>query len=34
MIVEDTGRKVGIGDFRVERNGPFGKFQVTSWKVQ
>ena len=25
-IVEDAGRLVGLGDFRVEKNGPFGKF--------
>jgi hypothetical protein len=33
-IVEDAGRRVGLGDFRVEKNGPFGKFVVESWEVQ
>lgn len=33
-IVEDAGRRVGLGDFRVEKNGPFGKFTVVEWQVQ
>jgi hypothetical protein len=33
-ICEDAGRVVGLGDFRVEKNGPFGKFHVESWEVQ
>ena len=33
-IVEDAGRKVGLGDFRPARKGPFGKFAITGWKVQ
>jgi hypothetical protein len=33
-IVEDAGRRMGIGDFRVEKNGPFGRFVVESWVVQ
>jgi|SRR5208282_469321 len=33
-ITEDAGRRVGLGDFRVEKNGPFGKFVVTAWEVQ
>lgn len=33
-ICEDAGRRVGIGDFRIEKNGPFGKFVVESWQVQ
>ena len=33
-ICEDAGRRVGIGDFRIEKNGPFGKFVVESWGVQ
>lgn len=27
-IVRDTGRRVGLGDFRPERKGPFGRFDV------
>jgi hypothetical protein len=30
-IVDDTGTRVGIGDFRPERKGPFGRFVVVSW---
>lgn len=33
-IVEDAGRRVGMGDFRVEKSGPFGKFTVESWEVR
>jgi hypothetical protein len=33
-IVEDAGRRVGLGDFRVGKNGPFGKFVIESWEVQ
>lgn len=33
-ICEDAGRRVGLGDFRVEKNGPFGKFRVESWEAQ
>jgi hypothetical protein len=30
-IVDDTGRLVGIGDYRPATKGPFGRFDVTSW---
>jgi hypothetical protein len=33
-ICEDAGRRVGLGDFRIEKSGPFGKFVVESWEVQ
>jgi len=33
-ICEEAGRRVGLGDFRVEKNGPFGKFEVVKWEVQ
>lgn len=32
LIVDDAGSKVGLGDFRPERKGFFGRFVVTSWK--
>lgn len=32
-IVDDTGSRVGVLDFRPERRGPFGRFIVTSWVV-
>lgn len=31
-IVDDTGQRVGLLDFRPEKKGPFGRFMVTSWK--
>lgn len=30
-LVDDAGRRVGLGDFRPARKGPFGKFVVTKW---
>ena len=30
-IVDDAGKKVGLGDFRPDRKGPFGRFVVTKW---
>lgn len=32
-IVDDTGKNVGLLDFRPEKKGPFGRFMVTSWKI-
>jgi hypothetical protein len=31
QLLEDAGRKQGVGDFRPEKKGPFGRFQITSW---
>lgn len=33
QLVEDAGRKVGLGDFRPDRKGPFGKFAIVGWGV-
>jgi hypothetical protein len=33
-IVDDAGKRVGLGDFRPACKGPFGKFVVTHWAVQ
>lgn len=33
ILVDDAGRKVGLGDFRPARKGPFGRFVVVEWKV-
>jgi hypothetical protein len=30
-ILTDAGRKVGIGDFRPQKGGPFGRFIVTKF---
>lgn len=32
-LVDDAGSKIGVGDFRPARKGPFGRFKVTSWAV-
>lgn len=33
-IVDDSGSRVGLLDFRPEKKGPFGRFMVTAWKVE
>lgn len=30
-IVDDSGSRVGLLDFRPERKGPFGRYMVTGW---
>lgn len=32
LLVDDAGQKVGIGNYRPERKGPFGRFVVESWQ--
>ena len=32
QLADEAGKKVGLGDFRPERRGPFGRFNVTQWK--
>lgn len=32
QILEDAGRRVGIGSYRVSKGGYFGQFQVVKWK--
>jgi hypothetical protein len=31
-ILEDAGRLVGIGDYRPEKTGPYGRFRVAEFK--
>lgn len=31
-ILDAAGKRIGLGDFRPARKGPFGKFVVTQWK--
>lgn len=31
-MLSDAGRRAGLGDYRPQRGGPFGRFQVVSWK--
>lgn len=33
-VIDAAGRRIGLGDFRPDRKGPFGKFVVVSWKEQ
>ncbi len=33
LLLETAGVRVGLGDFRPERNGPFGRFILASWEV-
>jgi hypothetical protein len=33
LLLETAGVRVGLGDFRPERNGPFGRFIIASWEV-
>jgi hypothetical protein len=34
LLIDDAGKKVGLGDFRPARKGPFGKFVVVKWEEQ
>lgn len=31
-VLDDAGKKIGLGDFRPQRKGPFGRFVVVEWK--
>lgn len=33
QLVDDAGKKVGLGDYRPAKRGPFGRFVVVEWKV-
>lgn len=33
-IVDAAGRRIGLGDFRPDRKGPFGKFVVVVWEAE
>ena len=30
-VVDMAGRKIGLGDYRPDRKGPFGRYVVTKW---
>lgn len=30
-IVDDAGKKLGLGDYRPQKKGPFGRFVVSRW---
>lgn len=33
MVLAHAGKRVGIGDYRPERSGPFGRFEILSFTV-
>jgi hypothetical protein len=34
QLLTEGGQQIGIGDFRPEKSGPFGTFNVTEWREQ
>lgn len=32
-LVDDAGKKIGLGDYRPARKGPFGRFVVSRWET-
>lgn len=32
-ILSDAGRRAGLGDYRPQKGGPFGRFHITSWEI-
>jgi hypothetical protein len=32
-IVDDAGKRIGLGDFRPARKGPYGKYRVDHWQI-
>ncbi len=33
-LIEEAGQQNGLGDFRIERGGRFGAFQIVEWAMQ
>ncbi len=33
QLLDDAGKKVGLGDYRPSRKGPFGRFVVVGWEI-
>lgn len=33
LLLEEGGRQLGVGDFRPDRGGPFGRFAIASWTL-
>lgn len=33
QIVDDAGKRIGLGDFRPQCKGPYGRFHVVHWEV-
>ena len=34
QLLEDAGRRQGVGDFRPEKKGPFGRFKIVRWDFE
>lgn len=34
QIIDDAGKRIGLGDFRPACKGPYGRFVVTRWQTQ
>jgi hypothetical protein len=34
LIIDDAGKRIGLGDFRPSKKGPYGKFVVTKWQAK
>lgn len=32
-IIDDAGKKIGLGDYRPQRKGPFGRFVIIRWNI-
>lgn len=32
-VIDDAGKKIGLGDYRPARKGPFGRFVVSRWEI-
>jgi hypothetical protein len=33
QLLEEGGRRIGIGDYRPESGGPFGRFSIVEWRL-
>lgn len=33
QLLAEGGRQIGVGDFRPEKGGPFGRFDIVAWDV-
>ena len=33
QLLSEGGSKIGLGDFRPDKGGPFGRFLVVNWAV-
>lgn len=34
QMLSDAGRRAGLGDFRPQKGGPFGRFKIVKWTEQ